>query len=262
VNTPRSGRAALRLGVATLLAVAALGFHVFFVVPRWIEVTHHSIVGQVSQALRIAHLGDLQARGFGLHEREIVRLVQRARPDLIVVTGDVVDGDSLEPARELLRRLHAPLGVWVVGSDRHARVHADDQRAFYGSVGARFLENEGILLREDVFIVGVAEEPGARTDRGTPFGAAPAASFKLALFHSPDRFAELAGLFDLGLASDTHGGPMPMPSSPPDGRRYTQGWYTTNRSNLYVSRGLGTEPIPARLLSRPEIALIEIRPSR
>jgi predicted MPP superfamily phosphohydrolase len=261
VNTPRSGGAALGLGVATLLAAAALGFYVFFVVPRWIDVTHHSIAGQVSQPLRIAHLGDLQARGFGVHEREIVRLVGRAHPDLIIVTGDVVDGDSLEPARELFSRLSAPLGVWVMAGDRNARMHTDDQSAFYRSVGARFLDNQGVLVREDVFIVGLTDAAAARSDPGTAFGAAPAASFKLALFHSPGRFAELAGMFDLGLASETHGGQVRMPGSPPDGRRYTQGWYTTNRSNLYVSRGLGTTPVPARLFSRPEIALIEIRPS-
>jgi predicted MPP superfamily phosphohydrolase len=244
-----------------LLGAATLGFYVFFVVPRWIEVTHHSIAGQVSQPLRIAHLGDLQARGFGLHESEIARLVGRAHPDLIVVTGDVVDGNSLEPARELLRRLYAPLGVWVMG-DGKSRVWLDDQRAFYRSVGARFLENDGHLVREDVFIVGLADVAEARGDPGTPFGSAPAAAFKLALFHAPGRFADLAGLFDLGLASDTRGGGQPgMPGSRAGERRYTQGWYTTNRSNLYVSRGLATTPVPARLLSRPEIALIEIRPS-
>jgi predicted MPP superfamily phosphohydrolase len=251
--------------VATLLAAAALLLYAFLVEPYWIEVTHHSIGGQVTQPLRIAHLSDLHSRGFGLRERQVVTLVARAGADLIVVTGDVVDGDSLEPARELFRGLRAPLGVWVVHGDSDAGAPANDQRAFYGSVGAHFLDNEGAAVRDDLFIVGLADAASARSDPGTALGAAPAASFKLALFHAPDEFTQVAGLFHLGLAGHSHGGQVRMPGfaalwRPVGGRRYIQGWYTANRSNLYVSRGLGTALVPARFFCRPEIALIEIRP--
>jgi predicted MPP superfamily phosphohydrolase len=255
---------ALRLAVATLLAAAATMLYAFFVEPYWIEITSHSIAGAVSQPLRIAHLSDLHTRGFGLREREIVTLVGRARPDVIVVTGDVVDGGSLEPARELFRGLRAPLGVWVVRGDSE-RVRPDGQAAFYGSVGARFLEGQGALAREDVFIVGLTDLAAARSDPATALGAAPASSFKLALFHAADDFTAVAGLFHLGLAGHSHGGQVRAPWlrpfwQPVGGQRYTQGWYTANGSNLYVSRGLGTALVAARFFCRPEIALIEIRP--
>jgi predicted MPP superfamily phosphohydrolase len=251
--------------VATLLAAAALFVYAFFVEPFWIEVSHQSIAGQVGQPVRIAHLSDLHSRGFGVRERQVVTLVGGAGADLVVVTGDVVDGDSLEPARELFRGLRAPLGVWVVRGESDAGVPVAQQRTFYQSVGARLLDNEGAVARDDLYLIGLADAGNAGSDPGTAFGAAPAASFKLALFHAPDEFAEVAGLFHLGLAGHTHGGQVRMPGFAPmyrpvGGRRYTQGWYTANGSNLYVSRGVGTALMPARFFCRPEIAIVEIRP--
>jgi predicted MPP superfamily phosphohydrolase len=259
------GGVALRLGVATLLAAAAAILYCVLVEPFWIEVTSHSMAGAVSQRLRIAHLTDLHSSGFGLREREVLTLVARAHPDLIVVTGDVVDGDSLEPSRELFRGLHAPLGVWVVRGDSDGRIGTEAQATFYRSVGAHYLENQGALARDDVFVVGLEDLSTARTDPASAFATAPAAAFKLALLHAPDDFATVAGLFHLGLAGHSHGGQVRMPGFPPlfqpvGGRRYTQGWYTANRSNLYVSRGLGTALVAARFNCRPELAIIEIRP--
>jgi predicted MPP superfamily phosphohydrolase len=251
--------------MATLLSGAALVSYGVCVEPFWVEVTSHSIAGGVAQPVRIAHLSDLHSSGYGLREREVVTLVGRSRPDLVVVTGDVVDGESLEPVRDLFRGLRAPLGVWVVRGDSDARVPREIQRAFYRSVGAHYLENEGAAVREDLFVVGLVDAASARSDPASAFGAAPAAAFKVALFHMPDEFSSIAGLFHLGLAGHSHGGQARLPGlrplwRPPGGRRYTQGWYTANGSNLYVSRGLGTSLLPVRYFCRPEIALIEIRP--
>jgi predicted MPP superfamily phosphohydrolase len=222
------GGVALRLGVATLLAAAAALLYTFFVEPFWIEVTTHSIAGPVGQRLRIAHLSDLHSSGFGLREREMVTLLGRVHPDLIVVTGDVVDGGSLEPVRDLFRGLRAPLGVWVVRGDSDAGVRPEAQAVFYRSVGAHYLENQGAMARDDLFVVGLTDVNAARSDPASAFGAAPAAAFKLALFHAPDDFAAVAGLFHLGLAGHSHGGQVRIPGFPPlwqpvGGRRYTQG---------------------------------------
>jgi predicted MPP superfamily phosphohydrolase len=72
-------------------------------------------------------------------------------------------------------------------------------------------------------------------------------------------------LFHLGLAGHTHGGQVRLPVvdslwAPSGGLPYLQGWYTKNRSQLYVSRGIGTTIVPARFLARPEVPVIEIRP--
>ena len=266
VNRAPSGhKLAIALGTAALLGPVALVLYAFFVEPYSVELTHHALAGGVSQPLRIAHLTDLHSSGFGTREREVVSLVERAAPDLIVVTGDVADGGSLEPTRELFQHLRAPLGVWVVrGNVEHARALADD-RAFYKSVGARLLENEGVAVRDDVWLLGLDDPATGHLDLTEALAHAPAAAYKVALFHAPDHFADVAGLFNLGLAGHTHGGQVRLPGFgplwlPPNGRTHVQGWYTKNRSQLYVSRGIGTTYVPARFLSRPEVPIIEIRP--
>lgn len=239
--------------------------YAFFIEPYSIELTRHALAADVSQPLKIAHLTDLHSRGFGTRERQVVAMVDQAAPDLIVVTGDVVDSGSLEPAREMFQRLRAPLGVWVVrGNAERGRAGADDL-SFYRSVDAHLLDKQGVPVRSDIWLVGLEDPSTGRSDLQLALAGAPAASFKVALFHSPDHFTEVAGLFNLGLAGHTHGGQVRFPGLVswwlrPD-PSYISGWYTKNRSQLYISRGIGTTVVPARFLARPEIALIEIRPN-
>jgi len=254
------------LGLAALLAPAVLVLYAFFVEPYSLELTRHGLAADVAQPIKIAHLSDLHSRGFGTRERQVLALLDQATPDLIVVTGDIVDTGSLEPTRELFARMRAPLGIWVVrGNAERARPDGNDG-AFWKSVHARLLDNEGVPVRDDIWLVGLDDPLTGHPDLNLALKGAPAASFKVALFHSPDHFTDVAGLFNLGLAGHTHGGQVRLPgvsslwlvqpNSP-----YIAGWYTKNHSQLYVSRGIGTTVVPARFLSRPEIALIEIRPN-
>jgi predicted MPP superfamily phosphohydrolase len=253
------------MATAALIGAVGVILYGFFVEPFWVEVTHHSLAGAVNQPLRVAQLSDLRTHGFGLRERRVVELVAGAAPDLIVFTGDVVEGTSLEPSHDLFMRLHAPLGVWVVRGEAENGISIAGQRAFYRSIGVHMLEDEGALAREDVYLVGIGAPGPGRLDPATVLSLSPKAAFKLALFHEPDTFTEIAGLFNLGLAGHTMGGQIDLPGlgplyRPPGGMRYFAGWYTANRSYLYVSRGLGTVRLGVRLGARPEIAVIEIRP--
>jgi predicted MPP superfamily phosphohydrolase len=257
---------AFTLGLAALLAPAIVVLYAFFVEPYSLELTRHGLAADVSQPLKIAHLSDLHSRGFGTRERQLVALLDQAVPDLIVVTGDLVDSGTLEPTRELFRRLRAPLGIWVVrGNSERARGDGSDG-AFFKSVNAHLLDNQGVPVREDVWLAGLDDPLTGHPDLDVSLKGAPAASFKVALFHSPEIFGQVAGLFNLGLAGHTHGGQVRLPGlssfwlAQPNSP-YIAGWYTKNRSQLYVSRGIGTTLVPARFLSRPEVALIEISPN-
>src|SRR5688572_27590464 len=106
-----------RLGVVLILVVAAVGAtaaYATFFEPQRVEITRHTFVGNLARPLRIAHISDLHTRGMGARERSLILLIRKESPDLIVITGDTTDGDSLEPARDFLLNLSAPQGVWVV----------------------------------------------------------------------------------------------------------------------------------------------------
>jgi predicted MPP superfamily phosphohydrolase len=251
------------LGLFTALALTA--GYAFFIEPKTIEVTHHTLVGSVRRPLRIAHVTDVHTHGFGPREQSLVVLIRKHAPDVIVVTGDTVDQGKLEPARDLFLNLSAPLGVWIVRGNWERWTVREDERAFYTGLGARFLENAGVALRDDVWIAGLDDPSTGHPDLGKALTGAPAPSFKLVLMHAPDYFAEIAGLFDLALAGHTHGGQVWLPGYgplwlPPGGRRYIRGWFTANQSNLFVSRGIGTSVLPVRLMASPELAIIDVMP--
>ena len=134
----------------------------------------------------------------------------------------------------------------------------------YSEVGVQFLVNRGAAARDDLWIAGLDDPVSGTPDLDQALQGAPAAAFKLVLMHAPDYFPKIAGRFDLALAGHSHGGQIVLPGwgpllLPEGGRRYVRGWFTQNGSHLFVNRGVGTGAIPARLLARPELAIIEVR---
>jgi predicted MPP superfamily phosphohydrolase len=261
---PRApSRLPLVLAVLVVLGLAGLAVRAFVWEPGAVELTRHAIKGTVQSPLRIAHITDLHLADVDTRDLALVASVVAEKPDLIVFTGDATVGPH-EKAREFFRNLQAPLGVWVVPGERETAARAE-AAAFFESVGARFLVNAGALVRPDVWIAGVDDPVTGQPEMTKALEGAPAAAFKLALFHAPDYFSEVAGLFNLALAGHTHGGQVRLPGIgplwlPDGGRTHPAGWYTENRSALYVNRGVGTTGTPARLFCRPEIAIIDVTP--
>src|SRR5262249_18282977 len=104
-----------RIFFALVVLVIGCGIEGFVVEPNWIEVTHESLSAPIRQSLKIAHLTDLHARGLGFRERRLLKLLDQEKPDIIVITGDTVPpSGSYEAESQVLRSLHAPLGVWLV----------------------------------------------------------------------------------------------------------------------------------------------------
>ena len=249
-----------------LAAVAATAAYATFSEPQRIEITRHSFVGNVKRTLRIAHLTDLHTSGVGKRERNLILLVRRENPDIIVITGDTTNGAGLGPARDLLINLSAPNGVWLVRGDSERWPLGENER----SLLARRWRESPAEPRARPFATTCGWRDSMILASGTPdldqaLQGAPAPAFKLVLMHAPDYFPRIAGRFDLALAGHSHGGQIVVPGYgplllPPGGSRYVQGWFTQNRSHLYVNRGLGTSRLPLRLFARPELAIIDVRP--
>ena len=253
-------------GVAALaLALIGLVLYAFAVEPYWIEVTYHQIEAPIPSPLKIAHLADIHTQGFGNRERTLLRILERERPDLIVVSGDtVVDGGTYEMCRTVLSRLRAPLGVWVVRGNWENWRPVTNERAFYQSTGVNFLLNENRQIgNRNLWIVGLDDAMSGRPDLETALAGVPPQAFTIALFHSPAYFDRIAGRCHLAFAGHTHGGQIKFPWLgplwlPAGCGRYLAGWYEQQGSRMYVNRGIGTSIIHARFLSRPEIAIITV----
>ncbi len=246
------------------LAGLALFVYAFYVEPYWIQVSHHRIQSPVSSPLKIAHLSDLHTRGLNRRELALLDILEREKPDLIVITGDSTStAEGKDGFHEVLRKLRAPLGVWVVRGNHENWHPIPNEREFYSSAGVNFLLNESRKPREDFWLVGLDDAYAGLPNLDKALAGVPEAEYKIALFHSPDFFGEAAARCDLSLAGHTHGGQVQLPFYgavwlPPHSGIYVEGWFEQGGSRLYVSRGIGTSVLNARFLCRPEVAFITL----
>jgi predicted MPP superfamily phosphohydrolase len=255
------------VSIGLLLAFAALAIDAIYVEPYRIEVTHYEINGTVKGPLKIAHLSDIHTHGINRREREIFDILDREKPDLIVVTGDTPGQEpgNYADCKEVYERLHAPLGVWFVRGNWENDRLPHNERAYYRDAGIKFLLNSNEAARPDVYMVGLDDPYTGTAKPDLALLGIPKDAYTIALFHSPGYFDHMAGRVNLCLTGHTHGGqvivPFVKPFWLPKGcGRFLAGWYNENGTQMYVSRGIGTSVLPIRFLCRPEIAFITIMP--
>jgi predicted MPP superfamily phosphohydrolase len=202
-----------------------------------------------------------------IHTR-MVEQVQALKPDVIFVTGDLVDTRSaVSDIHSLLGYLDAPLGKWAVpGNWDHTAEAIDDLTSALPSAKVKFLINESQPLDDGLWIVGVDDPASAHDEMRDAIRNVPAGVRRLLLAHSPDIVPNLAGQkFDLILSGHTHGGQINLPflngawlkGGPTN--QYIQGMFQVNGSPLYVNRGIGMTTLPIRIQSRPEITYFTLR---
>jgi predicted MPP superfamily phosphohydrolase len=271
---PRFGRRRLLAGAAAVTGAGALD--AFFVEPSWLQVREHPVpipgLPAAHEGRRVAHVTDAHLRSFGRVERAIVETVRSLDVQLVVLTGDIVDGaEGLGVLRELCSGLRAA-GAQVVATlgnwEHWGGFSAAGLSAEYARVGARLLVDEAAVI-EGVTVVatddGYAGAP--RWDRTLSSFSSLARSDgpRLLCTHSPAMFdlapAE-APRCDLALAGHTHGGQLRVgpwaPLVPPGSGRFVAGFYETRLGRAYVSRGTGTSIVPARFLCRPELPVFRL----
>jgi uncharacterized protein len=258
-----------------LLVPLSLAAYARWIEPVWIEVTRHEVQARaLASPLRIAHLSDLHTHRIGKREETLLSLLEEAKPDVILITGDSMPtGGDHGAIRELLARLRAPLGKWLVrGNWEH--LHAPErQREFYRAAGVRVLDNAAARIRDDVWLAGFDDLMAGAPDEAKAFAGVTPEGYRIGIFHSPEFFDRVSGQLDLALAGHTHAGQVRLPFLPPlwlpgGSGRFVEGWYEGRpegrpegrRGKLYVSRGIGNSRLEVRFNCRPELPIIDLRP--
>jgi predicted MPP superfamily phosphohydrolase len=219
--------------------------------------------------LRIGHITDTHL-GLPNSARNLawaIEQMRREQPELLALTGDLVGkraGITELPA--LFGQLRAPLGVYAVPGNHDYWEGLADLHAALSVCGIPLLMNEHRRLRwngADFWLAGVDEVWDGRLDLAGALDGVPPDGFKLLLAHSPDVAMEATRHgFAAQLSGHTHGGHLRLPllgpfARPRYGTRYVMGRYQVGAMALYVSRGLGGQPL--RLLCRPEATIITLR---
>jgi predicted MPP superfamily phosphohydrolase len=217
------------------------------------------------------HIGPILGRDFAAHLTERVNALA---PDLVAVTGDLVDGavsklsDEVAPFAELRGRE----GVFFVtgNHDHYSGARAWAARA--SELGMRVLRNERVEIRrgDDVFdLVGVDDhrghhlDPSEREDLDRALEGRDEARAAILLAHDPSTFRRARSRsVDLQISGHTHGGQVwPFRYLVRAVTPYVAGLYREGEAQVYVSRGAGFWGPPMRLLAPAEITEIVIRRS-
>jgi len=213
------------------------------------------------------HLGLIVGRG---RLKRILREVKRAEPDILVSTGDLVDGqsDNLRGLAELLKTVTPPYGKFAVTGNHEFFAGLEQALQFTEEAGFKVLRGEALNVASILNIAGVDDPTGRRfslykgVSEKTLLSELPQEQFTILLKHIPIVDDSANGLFDLQLSGHTHKGQI-FPFN-----LLTRLFYSvdsglvrvSHNSHLYVSRGSGTWGPPIRFLAPPEVTVIELVP--
>jgi predicted MPP superfamily phosphohydrolase len=212
------------------------------------------------------HMGSL-VRGPRLEK--IVTMVNELHPDLIVITGDLVDA---EPSRTedlipALRRLQSRYGVFAVTGNHEYFAGAERAQAFIEQAGVTMLRNRWVEVAGGLQLIGRDDVVAGRiTGKPTPswdeiLRGLDRTKPAILLYHTPvTTLAELESRgIQLQLSGHTHKGQLwPFNFIVKRIFRTPYGLFTNGTATIYVSRGAGTWGPPMRVLARPEITLITL----
>lgn len=212
--------------------------------------------------LRIAVIADLHASPINnaFYVREVVERTNAAKPDLIVLPGDLVDGDVATQAHNIapLADLYAPHGVWVAPGNHEYYSGFDDWAKVFGQLGLPYLVNQAhtVQVRGKRLTLSGVGDPAYAQSHNTGGGVPPdivsvaqqaqaqQAQFHILLGHQPKMAREYAAQHSvhLHIAGHTHGGHIRGFDQwvvAPFNKGFVRGRYTVGDMTLFVSNGAG-----------------------
>jgi predicted MPP superfamily phosphohydrolase len=228
------------------------------------------------EGVRLLQLTDIHLSPY-LSERTLAKVIDcsnELKPDFAFITGDLITakGDPLDACLKQLARLdsHIPR----LGCLGNHEVYADavDYTVKQGAkLGIEFLRSQSRTVQAGgalMNVVGVDYQPIGSRSRylNNVASMIHPGAVNLLLSHNPDVFSVAAAQgYDLTLAGHTHGGQVTFEMLSPTlnpARMLTpfvRGLYREGDRTCYVSRGIGTLGVPARLGARPEITLLTLK---
>lgn len=232
---------------------------------------------------RIAHVSDLHNSEMGKNNEQLLALLKEAKPDMIAMTGDLIDSrrTNVDIALQFAEKAMQIAPCYYVTGNHEARVSEyDDLKNGLTELGVTVLDDARVSLeqnREILTILGI-NDPSFKTDYLFGNDASVTETqlqkltnendgFTVLLSHRPELFEVYAdNNIDLALSGHAHGGQFRLPFigglvAPHHGffPKYDAGLYTYGSTTMIVSRGIGNSIFPFRFNNRPEVVLIELQ---
>ena len=278
----RPGRRGLRLLLALALVLLAGGLFFYDQQNRIQTETITAASDRLPAGFdgyRIVQISDLHGKEFGEDNHILLEKTAELEPDLIAITGDVIDDPDQMGILEPLARGLAAIAptFYVTGNHEWAIREAATVKSLMEEYGVTVLSNEYLKLERggDTIVLAGIDDPNGPYDQKTPeelsseIHAALGDPYVLLLAHRNEYYQVYGQCgFDLTLCGHVHGGLIRLPFT--DGlvdntrRRFfpthTAGLYPLDGGGtLMVSRGLGNGGISFRLFNRPHLPVIVLK---
>lgn len=231
------------------------------------------------EGFKIAHVSDLHNAVFGRKNEKLLSLIRAAKPDIIAITGDLIDSrhTDIDSALAFVEAAAEIAPVYYVTGNHESRLDFDEIEPRLIAAGARVLRNEAKDIGrggERIRLAGIDDPSFIRTG-GTAEERAAAkleqlgdggGTFTVLLAHRPE-LVEVYAEYGAGLvlSGHAHGGQVRLPLlgglyAPGQGLlpEYDSGLYSLGETQMVVSRGLGNSVAPLRVNNRPELVIVTL----
>ncbi|MEH7460426.1 metallophosphoesterase [Bacillus sp. JJ1127] len=237
------------------------------------------------KGFKIVQLSDLHSKKFGENQEVLIEKVKSLNPEIIVITGDLIDSKrydaaaSLKVMKELVK--HYPV-YFVTGNHESWSGRYDGLEKELKRHNVIVLRNEHVRIQKDgqeIYLLGI-DDPAftvknndenkeittVKNEVVKAKNTIGSDGYKLLLSHRPELLQVYAEQqIDLVLSGHAHGGQVRLPFigglvAPNQGvlPKYTAGLYEEQNTSMIVSRGLGNSVIPQRVFNRPEIVVVQL----
>lgn len=221
---------------------------------------------------KIVQISDFHCQKFGEHEKKLIQAIKELDPDLIVLTGDMIDDShsDITPVYDLLEGISGIAPIYQVSGNHDSdslapTAELNQLYQYFGvidlndaqvkiSSGSAYFTIYGLANSNKTILTGTSKLPTVDTS-----------TFSLCLYHYGNFFDYFANTdFDLLLAGHVHGGIIRLPflggilgNDRTFFPKYTSGVYTNGSITMILSRGLGNNLIP-RFYNRPELVCVTL----
>ena len=271
--------------ISFLLFIITFGFLIIFE-NKNLELNTYSITSENLpddfSGFRIVHISDLHNAEFGDGNSKLIGMIKEAEPDIIAITGDIIDSrrTDIDIALAFLEEVLKIAPCYYVSGNHESRIEEYDiLKKKMINAGVMVLENQiSVISRSNsaIKIIGISD-PSFNSDY--LFGDEEFVmksqleetvqcedAFTIMLSHRPEFFElYIDYTADLVLSGHAHGGQFILPLfgglfAPGQGffPKYDAGHFEKNGTNMVVSRGIGNSIIPLRVNNRPEVILVEL----
>lgn len=274
--------------IILFIASVSIGLFAFF---RWQNnsitiseiVFKNDTIPETFKGYKILQISDLHNKEFGSKQNKILAKIEKINPDIIVVTGDLIDSNktNINTSMELINKAINIAPIYYVSGNHEAWSGLyEDLKSKLENSGVVVLHNKKIKFfnnNDSIDIIGLADtsfiksnlleyDSNVETNNLLNKLTKDSTNFKILLSHRPELFDIYSSSnVDLIFSGHAHGGQFRLPFIgglvAPDQvffPKLTEGIHSNNNTSMIVSRGLGNSIIPLRIFNKPELIVVTL----